>query len=287
VSACLNSLPPTQTIYSISPLSFYHQSWSSLTILTTSGSLRHPLVTCCRLPLNGLFNPFSSFHFFGILSRCPGLIRFLQSLGAPETMLESTSEAVPPIYSPLRSDQEEIRLATVEAADNPLAGIRCQVETVNLSSSPSYDALSYVWGDANTRKSITLNGIPVLVTTNLYRALKRLRARPGILRIWIDALCIDQSSAEEKSSQIPLMGKIYSQAEKVLIWVGEEEEDSGAAMALIQKWGAGAAAAKEQSPDTFWPNSLELTLQHVETPFDEREIKALGAFLSRDYWRRV
>jgi Heterokaryon incompatibility protein (HET) len=83
------------------------------------------------------------------------------------------------------------------------------------------------------------------------------------------------------------MGKIYSQAEKVLIWVGEEEEDSGAAMALIQKWGAGAAAAKEQSPDTFWPNFLELTLHHVETPFDEREIKVFGAFLPRDYWRRV
>ncbi|KAN0098846.1 HET domain containing protein [Hyaloscypha variabilis] len=202
-------------------------------------------------------------------------------------MLEPALEHEPQLYSPLRSDQGEIRLVTIEAADSSSTGIRCNVETANLTNSPSYDTLSYVWGDANTRELITLNGISVQVTTNLYRALKRLRARPGTSRIWIDALCIDQSSVEEKKAQIPLMGKIYSQAEKVLIWVGDEEEDGAAAMALIRKWGAGAAAAEEKSPDTFWANSLELTLQHMENPFAEQEIMAFGAFLSRDYWRRV
>jgi hypothetical protein len=58
--------------------------------------------------------------------------------------------------------------------------------------------------------------------------LVRLRARPGTSHLWIDAPCIDQSSTEGKSSQIPLIGKIYSQAEKVLIWIDEEEEESGA-----------------------------------------------------------
>ncbi|KAE9373140.1 HET-domain-containing protein [Stipitochalara longipes BDJ] len=202
-------------------------------------------------------------------------------------MQKSTLEAASQLYSPLKSDEQEIRLITIEGADDSSADIHCQIETVNLSSSPLYDALSYVWGDAKIRVSITLNGLSVQVTTNLYQALKRLRARPGTSRIWIDALCIDQSSTDEKSSQIPLMGKIYSQAEKVLIWVGEEEEDSTAAMALIQKWGAGAAAAQKHSVDAFWPNSLELTLQNVENPFDEREITAFGLFLSRGYWRRV
>jgi hypothetical protein len=54
----------------------------------------------------------------------------------------------------------------------------------------------------------------------------------------IDALCLDQSSTEGKSNQIPLVGKIYSQAEKVFIWIDEEEEDSGAEMALIQTYSA-------------------------------------------------
>jgi hypothetical protein len=85
-----------------------------------------------------------------------------------------------------------------------------------------------MFGDAAITQPITLNGFPVRVTTNLWQALVRLRVRPGTSHLWIDALCIDQSSTEGKSSQIPLIGKIYSQAEKVLIWIDEEEEESGA-----------------------------------------------------------
>jgi len=37
----------------------------------------------------------------------------------------------------------------------------------------------------------------------------------------VDALCINQCDVEEKSYQVGLMGRIFSEAETVLIWFGE------------------------------------------------------------------
>jgi hypothetical protein len=44
-----------------------------------------------------------------------------------------------------------------------------------------------------------------------------------VAHLWIDALCIDQSnSTQEKATQIPLMGEIYSRAARVLGWLGAD-----------------------------------------------------------------
>lgn len=45
-------------------------------------------------------------------------------------------------------------------------------------------------------------------------------------RLWVDSICIDQTSASEKTVQIPLMGDIYGQAKNVLVWLGEGTEAS-------------------------------------------------------------
>ncbi|KAH8634294.1 hypothetical protein IG631_09694 [Alternaria alternata] len=39
--------------------------------------------------------------------------------------------------------------------------------------------------------------------------------------LWIDAICIDQSRVEERNHQVAMMGKIYSLARKVLVWLGQ------------------------------------------------------------------
>jgi hypothetical protein len=38
--------------------------------------------------------------------------------------------------------------------------------------------------------------------------------------IWMDSICINQVGLIEKSHQIPLMGAIYSQATRVIIFLG-------------------------------------------------------------------
>lgn len=50
---------------------------------------------------------------------------------------------------------------------------------------------------------------------------------------WIDALCINQASTEEKGHQVAMMGKIYWSANFVLAWLGPEADDSAIAMHVI------------------------------------------------------
>jgi hypothetical protein len=43
--------------------------------------------------------------------------------------------------------------------------------------------------------------------------------------IWADAICINQEDIHERESQVLLMQAIYSQASKVLVWLGDDEDD--------------------------------------------------------------
>lgn len=54
------------------------------------------------------------------------------------------------------------------------------------------------------------------------------------LRVWIDFICINQSNTDEKNYQVPMMFQIYGQAERVYVWLGEEDEGSRMAMEFIE-----------------------------------------------------
>ena len=97
-----------------------------------------------------------------------------------------------------------------------------------LEDAGEYIALSYAWGDLSQLHEISCNGKALRVHSNLYSCLQRLRLYER-RSLWIDALCIDQNSDEEKNHQIPIMMQIYKTAIVVFIWLGdatEEEEDA-------------------------------------------------------------
>ena len=83
-----------------------------------------------------------------------------------------------------------------------------------------YTALSYVWGDATDKQTIWVNESPVQVTVNLYAALNDLQDEIRVLRLWADALCINQKDDEEKSWQVMMMDKIYKLAHHTVIYLG-------------------------------------------------------------------
>lgn len=83
-----------------------------------------------------------------------------------------------------------------------------------------YTALSYVWGDATDTRTIWVNESPVLVTANLYAALNDLQDEIRVLRLWADALCINQHDDEEKNRQVMMMGRIYTLAHHTVIYLG-------------------------------------------------------------------
>lgn len=51
--------------------------------------------------------------------------------------------------------------------------------------------------------------------------------------VWIDAICIDEQSVEEKNQQVPLMCDIYSWASATVVWLGPAGDDSDVAMSCL------------------------------------------------------
>ncbi|KAI1385658.1 HET-domain-containing protein [Hypoxylon trugodes] len=86
------------------------------------------------------------------------------------------------------------------------------------------EALSYVWGKDMSQTSIQVDGQDFHVTKNLYEILRNIRYSDRIRAIWIDAVCINQSDAQEKTHQVRMMGDIYSKAENTIIWLGDDND---------------------------------------------------------------
>jgi len=68
-----------------------------------------------------------------------------------------------------------------------------------------------------------------LVTPNLEAALRNIRCSTSAvmeqqLRLWIDAMCINQKDSNERDKQVRRMKWVYQQANRVLIWLGNYNE---------------------------------------------------------------
>jgi len=99
-----------------------------------------------------------------------------------------------------------------------------------------YSALSYVWGDPTNPKYISLDGehrFPV--TENLHAALRSLRQPTEGIRLWVDALCINQADYEEKKVQIGLMRRVYQQAKEVIAYIPLADQDQRNVAELVPK----------------------------------------------------
>ncbi|KAH7141766.1 heterokaryon incompatibility, partial [Dactylonectria macrodidyma] len=92
--------------------------------------------------------------------------------------------------------------------------------TVRLEDNPAFEALSYEWRDPGKSHSISVGGKRFRVTANLWNALHNVRHETEARAIWVDAISIDQTHLDEKSSQVPLMSLIYRRARSVLIFLG-------------------------------------------------------------------
>ncbi|KAK5727682.1 hypothetical protein LTR17_012540 [Elasticomyces elasticus] len=53
-------------------------------------------------------------------------------------------------------------------------------------------------------------------------------------QVWIDSICIDQSSNEDKDQQVQLMSKIYGQAVEVFVWLGDAHPDDDMAFEMLR-----------------------------------------------------
>lgn len=96
------------------------------------------------------------------------------------------------------------------------------LSTSPMASHPSFEALSYAWGDPEITSPILCNGGTLHLSWNLNAALHRIIS-PGEMKkkLWIDQICINQNDNIEKSVQVRLMGKIFGRAKRVIVWLGD------------------------------------------------------------------
>jgi hypothetical protein len=150
-------------------------------------------------------------------------------------------------FLPLDPGLREIRCVILlpGSGNDPIA---CKLVYTNMKETETripYIALSYCWGNVEDTVEIVLHGsskdspsayqepisAPFRITRNLYVALMALR-NDRKQYLWVDALCINQQDPQEKTHQVQLMGKIYSLAESVLVWLGPDDKYSRFLMRL-------------------------------------------------------
>ena len=128
----------------------------------------------------------------------------------------------------------QIRLLKLSLTGNQGAPIVCRLMVFDRVRRPSYETLSYTWGDRTLSRTIICAGRDLEVTQNCYDALVALRefftgramktatdVQPPLL--WIDAICIDQDNTVERNAQVAVMGEIFRAATLTRIWPGIED----------------------------------------------------------------
>lgn len=177
---------------------------------------------------------------------------------------------------------DSIRLLELYPPDEGQNPVQARLFWVRLSDEPRYEALSYVW-EAQPINERGLGGFIEIelsreksewsrreITPNLQVALIHLRPRKTSRILWIDALCIAQTDVDDRNRQVALMGRIYSQAIQVIVWLGEGKSGADNALDVL-------------STTLLLAKSNRLSNQFTDTEV----VTALDSILASPYWHRM
>lgn len=164
----------------------------------------------------------------------------------------SSSTIVEPYHHKPLLSPRSIRVMRLKPASFN-APLHCSLVEASLDSVDTgpywYEALSYVWGAPRGDREIFIdddsgnnqNCKSLQITSNCETALQYLRTTGKVRNLWVDAICIDQSSKprsiQERNTQVAIMGEIYEISEAVLVWLGVGGHATTAAMGYMNKIG--------------------------------------------------
>ena len=175
--------------------------------------------------------------------------------------LDMSNQRIPYAYEPLSKDPDEIRLLKL-MPPSPSGDIEIEIIHVPSSAPPAYEALSYVWGPPERTHEVlsrrlqrSVSPTPeeravsfrpfevrtghLAVSRNLFIALQHLSFTKKPRLLWIDAICINQDDTVERSEQVNKMASIYGSAHLVILWLGEEADESTLAVQTLRDVGEG------------------------------------------------
>jgi hypothetical protein len=230
----------------------------------------------------------------------------------PDTVLRpiSTQETsrLPRTYEALNKERKEIRV--VECYPKSFRDktgrqyVSCYTQLVSLGGAPDlfepYVALSYTWGSGPKTVPIYLDNSITQVTENLSVALQHFEQDDLSLRIWIDAICINQNDEVEKSQQVGMMAEIFTRASMVLVWLGPSGGDVEEGVDILREIGTEALRLQrqlQQTPkDSENPVNKRNTEEHVLALLEPRwfpngvpcfNLRSAQEVLERQWFRRA
>jgi hypothetical protein len=202
-------------------------------------------------------------------------------------------QSIQATYCPLNEGRSEIRLLEILSNDSDDV-VKCRLSVSSLKDNPEFTALSYVWGDPKITGDITLNGEIFQVTTNLAAALRYVKGHwcsnfphqdSNIFRIWVDAICINQTDDIERSSQVNLVREIYSKAELVLSWLGHGLDEIDLAFDILKTIAKETGELGNQPAGVEWLKNYPTWC--VEFEPNKAYLDSIQTFFKLPYWRRV
>jgi hypothetical protein len=184
-------------------------------------------------------------------------------------------------YPVLRNTKTGIRLAHILPGSGTRAiAIDLVEDFVTGSDRTPYDALSYTWGEGARDKKVFCNGKRLPVTKTLLEALNRFRHPTDVVTLWVDWICVCQERIRERNAQVKMMGDIFKSARKVIVWLGDDYDDSRAGMQLAKQL---LHIAQYQSVGGLSPADLET---HGLPRRGHKRWRALALILRRPwFWR--
>ena len=211
-------------------------------------------------------------------------------------------------YQPLMGNgSPSIRLLTLLPGSS-LTALSCEINEVQFGRNGngvnepdselflnSYEALSHTWGPPILSCTLSCHGAAIKITQKLHHCLAHLRYEKKSRKLWIDAICIDQSNYSERARQIKLMRNIYEKAKQVVIWLGVSEDDDStqSALDLILR----AAACLRQETGQRVPQFQEIVAERFDVVANARrgfppadQVAAwepLVELFKREWFRRV
>lgn len=121
-----------------------------------------------------------------------------------------------------------------------------------------YTALSYTWGNPEKSSVVYIDGKRLPITVNLDQVLRSLRLKTKSPRLWVDSICINQESDQERNHQVRQMCSIYKTATSTIIYLGPA---TALSTSCFKAAAAGPVMGSEIAQPRRWdldPNALGL-----------------------------
>lgn len=191
-------------------------------------------------------------------------------------------------YQPL-SSPDSARILVLLPTQKVVDDLRCHLDEVRLSDvkdkSEGFTALSYAWGASEASHVIWFGTHILRIRPNLDNALRNLRRPDRSIRLWVDAVCINQNDLLERNHQVQQMRDIFSAASETIIYLGPQDGGVRGHLAwdFLERHSSSWALDKDRNINRSTAARLDKHLVHFRGDLKDVELEVL----SRPWFRRL